>query len=226
MLLTIAPGRGSSLWRAPKPGMAIEFLEGDLSGVAEILGDHYYARWPFRLRKVSVSVPFMLLNLGQDSVTFQLSPAPATDDLLYDPYLYEHAPPPDVDPDSFRQEQVAIDIPDGYVDTLAKWYSVKYSYPDYNLIFVRPGLGISFQVHARRGEHWEILAGSPIIIAGALVTYDVAPGTEFDLPQGSLHGVINPGIDEWVALKETWTGDFDEEDIDRVFNPNHYGNPS
>jgi mannose-6-phosphate isomerase-like protein (cupin superfamily) len=223
MFLTLAPGRGSSLWRAPASGLRVEMLAGNLSSVAGILGGHYYGRWPFRLQKVPASVAVMLLNLGGNPVTFQITPDPAPADVIYDPYLFEQNLPPEVDPAAFRDEQSVVTIPEDFTDTLAKWYSVKYSYPTYNLIFVRPGLGISFQVHARRGEHWEILAGTPIVIAGPQVTYDAALGTEFDLPQGTLHGIINPSADEWAALKETWSGEFDEEDIERVFNPNHYG---
>ena len=55
-------------------------------------------------------------------------------------------------------------IPDGYIDTLPKWYSIKYTYPDFNYIFVCPGLGISIQVDSMREEYWEVLEGHPIIL--------------------------------------------------------------
>jgi len=36
--------------------------------------------------------------------------------------------------------------------------------------------------------------------------------------------VINPNKekDDFVVLREKWAGNFDENDINRAFNPNHY----
>ena len=42
------------------------------------------------------------------------------------------------------------------------------------------------------------------------------------IPLGAMHTVINP-TDDWILIKEHCEGTFDEEDIVRVFNPNHYG---
>jgi len=139
--------------------------------------------------------------------------------IVYDPYKYE-----DSDKVNYTIEDMKklFEVPEGYVDTLPKWYSFKFTYPEYNLIFVRPELGISIQTHDLRNEYWEILDGKPIIINGNDVDYFVKSGSRFKIPKKTYHSVINPNLDKFVILKERWDGNFDEEDITRVYNPNHY----
>ncbi len=225
MLLSLGPERGSPIWRAPAGGVTIEMTSGDLTHVAGILGDRFFPRWPFKIHEIRAPLAFMVINLGNWPVKFQLSAPMSPEDILWDPYVFEHAPPPEINPDVFKQDDAPIPVPEGYVDTLAKWYSVKYSYPTHNLIFVRPQMGLSFQMHAQRGEHWEVVTGSPIIVAGSHVAFNVKVGNQFDLPLGSIHSIINPSMDKWAAIKETWSGYFDEQDITRIFNPNHYIDP-
>ncbi|MHA2269268.1 MAG: hypothetical protein ACXAB8_15830, partial [Promethearchaeota archaeon] len=97
-------------------------------------------------------------------------------------------------------------------------------YPDYNLIFVRPEFGLSIQVHKYRNEFWEILEGKPIIINGNNVHYFVKNDTKFKNKINTFHSVINPNKeqDSFVIIKERWDGKFDENDINRIFNPNQY----
>jgi mannose-6-phosphate isomerase-like protein (cupin superfamily) len=168
--------------------------------------------------QVTPNTPYMLMNLSDMAVTVEFSEDIASQTVLYDPYLYEHESHVDFNPNEFKKSHP---IPSGYVDTLPKWYSVKFTYPDYNYIFVRPGIGISIQTHMMREEHWDILQGTPIILVNNQVSYQVQPGTKFDIPFGTSHTVINPTA-EWILLKETYSGTFDEKDIIRVFNPNHY----
>ncbi len=226
MLLTLGPERGSPLWRAPNEGLTLEIIKGDLSNVAGILGDRFFSRWPFNLREIRSPLAFMVINLGKSPVKFRLSSQMSEEQVLWDPYVFEHAVPSEINPDNFKRDETPIPVPEGFESSLPKWYSVKYSYPNHNLIFIRPQLGISFQTHAQRGEDWEIMAGSPIIVAGSRVAFDAKVGTHFELPLGSVHGIINPAKDQWAAIKETWSGHFDEQDITRVFNPNHYIDPN
>lgn len=163
--------------------------------------------------------PFMVMNCSKRDLTVSLSQDPTGFPIVYDPYKFEHESHADFNPDEFKKVHP---VPDGYVDTLPKWYSVKYTYPTFNYIFVRPGLGISLQSHKLREEHWEILEGKPLIISDSKVNYDVLPGTHFSMPLGSMHAVINPSLTDWVLLKESYLGEFDEKDIVRIFNPNHY----
>ena len=89
---------------------------------------------------------------------------------------------------------------------------------------MRPEFGLSIQTHKYRNEFWEIIEGHPIIINGNKVYYFVENGTMFENPINVYHSVINPNSDvkEFVVLKEKWSGKFDEKDIERAFNPNHY----
>jgi mannose-6-phosphate isomerase-like protein (cupin superfamily) len=85
-------------------------------------------------------------------------------------------------------------------------------------------MGISIQVHKFRSETWEILEGKPIIINGNGVYYFIKNGTQFINTKNMFHSVINPNknSDKYIKIKESWSGIFDENDIDRVYNPNEY----
>ena len=85
-------------------------------------------------------------------------------------------------------------------------------------------MGLSIQTHHLRNESWEILEGTPIIINSNKVHYYVKKGQKFEIPINTYHSVINPNKDQekFVVIKEFWNGNFDEEDIKRVFNPNEY----
>ncbi|MFO8020323.1 MAG: hypothetical protein R6U96_16990 [Promethearchaeia archaeon] len=162
---------------------------------------------------------YMLINKNDEPLPIHYSEDIGTHPIIYDPYKYEQAEHKKLSADTFLEK---YDIPEGYIDVLPKWYSFKFTYPEYNLIFIRPELGISFQIHQERSEQWEILKGSPIILNGNRVYYNVANGSIFVISQQEYHTVINPHSDNFVLLKEQWKGNFAEEDITRVFNPNHY----
>lgn len=173
---------------------------------------------------IKITIPpensYMVINSSEVAICVDMGEIDITQhSILYDPYLYEHETHVDYDPEEFIK---TYDIPAGYTDVLTKWYSIKFTYPEFNLIFVRPGLGISLQSHAKREEYWEIAAGEPIVISGSKVTYENPQGTKFYIPLGNLHTIINPSKSVWTILKETCKGNFDEKDIVRVFNPNHY----
>ncbi len=165
---------------------------------------------------------FMIINLLERSIIFSLEGIAAIETLqvIYDPYQYETEAHETLDPDQVAQNYSSI--PANYVNILPKWYSVKFSYADYNLIFLKPGLGISFQTHKLRTEYWEILQGHPIVVTGNSVHYDIRKGVKIAIEQGNIHTIINPSSTEWVLLKEKYDGIFDEADIVRLFNPNHY----
>lgn len=169
---------------------------------------------------ISPNENFMILNFTENELIFSVSKTFSNLFVIYNPYLFENIEKTELNPKNLLKK---YEIPQNYLDILAKWYSVKFSYADYNLIFLRPELGISLQSHELRAEHWEIISGSPIIINQNNVHYNVNPNDEFDIPYKALHTIINPSKDSWVLLKETYEGEFDEEDIIRKFNPNNYG---
>ncbi len=140
-------------------------------------------------------------------------------EVIYDPYKYENLNKENLDKNELMS---SFNIPNGYIDTLPKWYSLKFTYEDYNLIFIKPGMGLSLQRHKHRSENWRILSGNPIIVCGKTVNYNVEPGSEFEIKKKQVHTIINPNLTDYVLLEEKWTGNFDEKDIERMFNPNNY----
>jgi len=164
---------------------------------------------------------YMVLNNGKDGLNIKYNQDISNHEVIYDPYKYEFTEKVDFNPEFFKKR---YNIPEGYIDTLPKWYSFKFTYPEYNLIFIRPEFGLSIQIHKYRNEAWEILKGKPIVINKNKIHYFVKTGTMFHNPINTYHSVINPNKEEdkFVIIKEKWNGMFDENDIRRVFNPNHY----
>src|SRR5436305_5445493 len=82
-------------------------------------------------------------------------------------------------------------------------------------IEVLPGKRLSYQRHARRAEHWVVVAGA------ARVTLDggervVRRGEAVDIPVGAAHRVENLGADLLVFI-EVQRGDYlGEDDITRL----------
>ncbi len=164
---------------------------------------------------------YMIINNGNKSIEIHYNNDISIHNVIFDPYKYENSEKINFKPEFFIEK---YNVPEGYLDTLPKWYSFKFTYPDYNLIFIRPEFGLSIQIHENRNEFWEILEGRPIIINGNTVHYYVENGTKFQNPMNTYHSVINPnaGENQFVVIKERWRGEFDENDIKRVFNPNNY----
>ena len=82
-------------------------------------------------------------------------------------------------------------------------------------IEVLEGKRLSYQRHARRAEHWMVVAGSArVTLDGRDVTLSV--GEAVDIPLGSAHRVANPGEDLLVFI-EIQRGDYlGEDDITRL----------
>ena len=82
-------------------------------------------------------------------------------------------------------------------------------------IEVLAGKRLSYQRHARRAEHWMVVAGSArVTLDGRDVTLSV--GEAVDIPLGSAHRVANPGEDLLVFI-EIQRGDYlGEDDITRL----------
>ena len=232
---TLQPTRGTKLYKNGKNPLSIEFVTQDKSDIgpavkntlmiigktlAKIGHMGIASKNGYKVR-IPPNQHYMVINNGDYELDLYLDQDPAAHEVIYDPYLYENKDLPTVDAKKFKEDNP---VPPGYVDTLEKWYSVKFTYEDINYIFIRPQLGISFQTHKMRQEHWEVGKGSPIIVEGSKVHYETKPGDKFDMALGSLHTVINPSKTKWILIKERYSGTFDEEDIERVFNPNNYGN--
>jgi len=200
--------------------LKVSFSQDNLDGVLFINGTSFFTE---NLSKSNLIVApndyYMIINKKSTGIEISYSEDVSKHEIVYNPYKYENAEKIDYKLDDMKN---VFNVPEDYIDTLPKWYSFKFTYHDYNLIFIRPELGISIQIHDLRNEYWEILEGAPIIINGNKVHYNVKNGSEFKIPINTFHSIINPNKDKFVVLKERWNGTFDEEDIKRVYNPNKY----
>jgi mannose-6-phosphate isomerase len=59
-------------------------------------------------------------------------------------------------------------------------------------IVVSPGKRLSYQRHAKRAEHWFVVAGSGVVTLDG-VDHDVQPGVAIDIPIGAAHRIANRG---------------------------------
>jgi mannose-6-phosphate isomerase len=82
-------------------------------------------------------------------------------------------------------------------------------------IEVLPGKRLSYQRHARRAEHWMVVAGTArVTLDGEDVT--VRLGETVDISVGAAHRIQNPGADTLVFI-EIQRGDYlGEDDITRI----------
>ena len=82
-------------------------------------------------------------------------------------------------------------------------------------IEVLPEKRLSYQKHARRGEHWFVIKGTAhVTLDGEIIV--VESGAAIDIPLGSAHRVENKGDDLMVFI-EVQQGDYlGEDDIVRL----------
>lgn len=82
-------------------------------------------------------------------------------------------------------------------------------------IEVLAGKRLSYQRHARRAEHWVVVAGTArVTLDGRDLTLSV--GDAIDIAVGSAHRVANPG-GETLVFVEVQRGDYlGEDDITRL----------
>jgi mannose-6-phosphate isomerase len=82
-------------------------------------------------------------------------------------------------------------------------------------IEVHPGRRLSYQRHARRSEHWMVVAGTGrVTLDGA--DRALSAGDTVDVPVGTAHRMANPG-DTPLVFIEIQRGDFlGESDIVRL----------
>lgn len=82
-------------------------------------------------------------------------------------------------------------------------------------IEVLAGKRLSYQRHARRGEHWYVVHGVARVTLDG-VDHDRGVGEGIDIPLGAAHRVANPGSDLLVFI-EVQRGDYlGEDDIERL----------
>src|SRR5262245_50350594 len=77
-------------------------------------------------------------------------------------------------------------------------------------IEVMPGHRLSYQTHARRAEHWAVVAGTARVTLDGVVR-DVCVGQTVDVPIGAAHRVENAGTRPLIFV-EVQLGDYLGED--------------
>jgi mannose-6-phosphate isomerase len=82
-------------------------------------------------------------------------------------------------------------------------------------LVVLPGKRLSYQRHARRAEHWFIVAGTATVTLDGAVTR-LSAGQAIDIPMGAAHRVANDGTDDVVLIEVQVGSYFGEDDIVRL----------
>jgi mannose-6-phosphate isomerase len=82
-------------------------------------------------------------------------------------------------------------------------------------ICVKPGARLSYQVHARRSEHWFIVQGVGKVTLDD-VAREVTAGCAVDVPVGTAHRIQNVGEDDLVFIEVQHGEYFGEDDITRL----------
>ena len=218
----IDPGRGTILRENDQKELKIILDSNHLDNIFLINGNNFYSQ---NLIIANLIVKpndcYMLINKSDEKIEVSYSNDFSNHRTIYNPYKFELSEKAKIDSEQFLEK---YDIPNGFNDVLNKWYSIKFTYTDYSLIYIKPGIGISIQTHKFRTEVWRILKGKPIIINANRVYYFVEAGTKFINDKMIYHSILNPNNDpeQFVIVEERWSGKFNEEDIVRAYNPNNY----
>ncbi|MBM3345520.1 MAG: mannose-1-phosphate guanylyltransferase/mannose-6-phosphate isomerase, partial [Betaproteobacteria bacterium] len=81
-------------------------------------------------------------------------------------------------------------------------------------LVVKPGEGLSVQLHHRRAEHWVVVAGTARVLIGTEM-HDISENESIYIPRETRHSLENPG-EVPLELIEVQTGDYlGEDDIVR-----------
>ena len=81
-------------------------------------------------------------------------------------------------------------------------------------IVVDPGKRLSYQSHAKRSEHWFVIAGTAKVTLDG-IDHLVRAGEAIDIPVGTAHRCENPGTEALVFIEVQHGSYFGEDDIVR-----------
>jgi mannose-6-phosphate isomerase len=89
--------------------------------------------------------------------------------------------------------------------------------PDHKVkrLVVHPGKRLSYQRHAKRAEHWFIVAGTAQVTLDGVVT-ELHAGDSIDIPLQGAHRVANVGDTDVVLIEVQHGSYFGEDDIVRL----------
>jgi len=78
-------------------------------------------------------------------------------------------------------------------------------FPNYKVktICVKAGGRLSYQRHAKRAEHWFIVAGNPEVTVDGEIR-NIGPGDSVQFAIGVLHRIANPGEDDIERVEDDY----------------------
>jgi len=142
---TIQPGRGTDLRKNGNDELRIFIDSNALNRIFLVNGTSFFTQ---DLKKINLIVKpndfYMVINKWDNEIKVKYSTNIFNHKIIYQPYQYEFSKKEKFDPVGFSKE---YNVPSGYIDILNKWYSIKFTYPNYNLIYIKPEIGISIQIH-------------------------------------------------------------------------------
>jgi mannose-6-phosphate isomerase len=96
-------------------------------------------------------------------------------------------------------------------------YEVLSDEPDHKVkqIVVKPGKRLSYQIHARRSEHWFVVRGTGVVTLND-APVEVGPGVAVDIALGASHRIENTGNEDLVFVEVQHGDYFGEDDIVRL----------
>jgi mannose-6-phosphate isomerase-like protein (cupin superfamily) len=82
-------------------------------------------------------------------------------------------------------------------------------------ITVYPGKRLSLQRHRWRNEHWYFMGGKAVVTVNNS-EFNLQGGQSVDIPQGTLHRLMNRGEKDVVYIEVQTGSYFGEDDIERI----------
>jgi mannose-6-phosphate isomerase len=83
----------------------------------------------------------------------------------------------------------------------------------FKTLTVHPNMRWSLQRHAKRGEIWKVIRGSGVASIDG-TDHPISVGDAVEAPLGALHRLT--GGPDGITIMEIYTGEYDENDIERV----------
>lgn len=84
-------------------------------------------------------------------------------------------------------------------------------------VMIDPGAQLSYQSHAKRSEHWVVIAGRGEVVLNEK-TIPLGPGESVHIPVGAKHRIRNPGSEPLVFVEVQTGSYFGEDDIVRYLD--------
>ncbi len=128
--------RGTKLRRNGNKTLKIAIKKNEIKDVILINGNSFKTEY---LTQSDLTILpnnfYMIINHKKNKIELSFNLDISNHEIIYDPYKFRYAEKIDFKPDDFKD---IYNLPDGYVDTLPKWYSFKFTYDEYNIIFIKP----------------------------------------------------------------------------------------